>query len=658
MNRVLLTLLLPAEITDFERRYLERVNRIALKFFALHVPVLVAVAALNETRPLVALALSLAVVFGPVVAVKTIESQRTVSVIHGVTAMFMGGLLVHFGQGPMQIEMHFYFFALLAMCAVFGNPMVIVAAAITVVLHHLVVWSVLPQSVFNYNASVTVVAVHGAFVVLESVATCFIARSFFDNVIGLEKIVQARTLALDTKNRDLRLLLDNVQQGFLTVDGDGRLVADQSAAVETWFGPRPEGEATFFDYIERVSPDFASASRFAWDEVVADVMPLELTLDQMPRRLDVGGRALRVEYQPILSAAERRFLVIITDVTSQVEREGAETERREVMAILEHLLQDRMGVESFFEETSTLIDTLIVQREGSLSMVKRLIHTLKGNAALYGLASISAICHSLEDGIAQEQRAPILKEYAPLLSRWSDLSKDIDKVVGNRARSIQMSDKEYDSLLLAIGTGAPSSMLAKRVRNLKLESARSRLTHFGQQAQRIATRLGKDGLEVIVEDNGVRLDPRRWGGFWAAFTHAVRNAVDHGIESPEQRVAAGKSRNATLVLSTAEESGKLVVEVRDDGRGVDWDQVRVRAEKAGLPCETRADLEKALFVDGVSTAAVASDLSGRGVGMGALLHATKALGGELVMDSRPGNGTSIRMSFPLAQNEEPTTVAA
>ncbi|MEO7112016.1 MAG: hypothetical protein ABI183_16350, partial [Polyangiaceae bacterium] len=179
MHAILHFILLPTEISAFERRYLERVNRVTLIFFALHLPIFALIAALNHTGTLAALLLSAAVVSGPVLAKYTIENPRTVSVIHGVTAMFMGGLLVHFGQGPMQIEMHFYFFALIAMCAVFGNPLVIVAAAVTVALHHLIVWLVLPQSVFNYDASVWVVAVHAAFVVLESVAACFISRSFF-----------------------------------------------------------------------------------------------------------------------------------------------------------------------------------------------------------------------------------------------------------------------------------------------------------------------------------------------------------------------------------------------------------------------------------------------------------------------------------------------
>src|SRR5665213_3828310 len=137
MTSILQFILLPSEISAFERRYLERMNRVALIFFAAHLPVFALIAAVNHTGTLTALLLAAAVVSGPVVAKLTIANPRTVSIVHGVTAMFMGGLLVHFGSGPMQIEMHFYFFALIAMCAVFGNPMVIVAAAVTVALHHL-----------------------------------------------------------------------------------------------------------------------------------------------------------------------------------------------------------------------------------------------------------------------------------------------------------------------------------------------------------------------------------------------------------------------------------------------------------------------------------------------------------------------------------------
>src|SRR3569833_3101525 len=106
--------------------------------------------------------------------------------VYGFTSMIMGGVLVHFGQGPVQIEMHFYFFALLAMLCMFGNPAVNLVAAVTVAVHHLVMWWWMPHSVFNYVASIWVVAVHTTNNKHKTVAACFISRRFFDDVSGRE----------------------------------------------------------------------------------------------------------------------------------------------------------------------------------------------------------------------------------------------------------------------------------------------------------------------------------------------------------------------------------------------------------------------------------------------------------------------------------------
>ncbi len=649
MKKVLQFLILPAEITDFERRYLARVNRVALAFFALHVPVFMIIAWLNHTRPLVAGLLSTAVLAGPAIAYRTIRHPRVVSVVYGVTAMFMGGLLVHFGQGPVQIEMHFYFFSLVAMCAVFGNPLVIIAAAVTVALHHLVVWLVLPRSVFNYDASWWVVGVHAAFVVLESVAACFISRSFFDNVIGLEKIVRARTDALDSKNRDMRLLLDNVQQGFLTIDREGRLTQERSAAVDRWFGA-PAAGATWFDYLATLSAEFAQKARIGWEEVVADIMPVELTLEQMPRRLTLNGTAhYRIDYRPI-GAAEpyEQFLVIVTDVTTDVEHEHIEQEAREAIAVFQRVLVDRSGFETFFEEGANVVDLLVQKRSHDLCVIKRAIHTLKGNSALYGLPSIATLCHQLEDFIEQERIVPPVSAYAALQQRWERLSSDMDKLLGNRARMIEIDEPQYAALEAAVRAGEPAAALLHRVRSLKLESAGKRLRHFQEQAKRIAQRLEKSEVRVEIDDRGVRLDARRWAAFWTNFVHAVRNAVDHGIEPADVRLAAGKPAEGQIALRTYEEKDRIVVEIADDGKGIDWAALAERAAKLGLSVASQEDLKRALFADGVSTAGSVTDVSGRGVGMGALLEGTRALGGEISVQSAAGRGTTLRFTFPAS----------
>jgi len=656
MTAILRFLLLPPEITAFERNYLTRVNRVALIFFALHVPVFSLIAWLNGTGAGIAAVLTTAVLVGPALARSALENPRWVSVVYGVTAMCMGGLLVHFGQGPVQIEMHFYFFALVAMCAVFGNPMVIVAAAGTVAVHHLIVWLALPQSVFNYSAAWWVVAVHAAFVVLESVASCFISRSFFDNVIGLEKIVQARTDEVDGKNREMRLLLDNVQQGFLTIDTAGQLAQERSAAIDRWFGA-PSAEVSWFDFLAGISPDFATSSRFGWDDVVAGIMPAEVTLGQMPKELAARGSHYQIDYRPIgLSEPFAHYLVIVTDVTIEIERERAEIERMESMAIFERVLVDRSGFEIFFEEANQIIHALVHQSDSESSVAKRLIHTLKGNASIFGLSSLAQSCEQLEDFIAETSAVPPRAMYEALEQRWARVASDIEKLLGKRSHSLVIDDQQFAALVAGTRAGESKLKLLRRLQALRLEDTAKRLRHFGEQAQRIASRLDKGQLQVTIEDHGVRLDPRRWSGFWSAFIHAIRNAVDHGIESSAARAANGKSADSRLTLRTYEERERLILEVADDGPGVDWDRVAQRARAAGLPATTRDDLERALFADGITTTVTVSDISGRGVGMGALLAATRELGGTLDIQTALKVGTTLRFTFPSSAAVAPDSL--
>jgi two-component system chemotaxis sensor kinase CheA len=645
MRALFAYLVLPRETTEFESDYLCRLNRVALWFFAVHVPTLTLIAWCNDTCPPLALASTSAALVGPLLA-KRFLRPRGVSVVHGITAMIMGGLLVHFGQGSLQSEMHFYFFALLGMCGVFGNPLVVVAAAGTVTLHHVLLWRLAPRSLFNDSAAWWVLGVHVAFILLVSAAACFIARSFFDNVIGLETIVQARTRALDAKNRDMRLLLDNVQQGFLTLDVRGVMAKERSAAADAWFGA-PAPAISWFDYLDRLSPQFAQRTRVSWDQLAEGVMPIEVSLAQMPSHLALNGSHYRFEYRPIGKKEPfERYLVIATDVTVEVQRQFAESERAESMLLFERAVLDRSGVESFFDEAGRIVASLGQPFSADLSALKRLIHTLKGNAAIYGLGSIADLCHAIEDSMAGPRSLPDAALLSQLSERWTRLASYLEVLLGARANTLEIETEQYEGLESAALAGETGTAMLRRVRNLKLERTAKRLKVFQEQAERIADKLGKSPVDVIVEDHDVRLDRGTWASFWGAFVHAIRNALDHGIEHPEDRIAAGKLDPARVALRTYEQPAGVVVEIADNGRGIDWTQVAARAARAGLPSRTRLDLERALFSDGISTAESVSDISGRGIGMGALLAAARELGGDLKIQSKLHEGTLLRFVFP------------
>jgi len=152
-------------------------------------------------------------------------------------------------------------------------------------------------------------------------------------------------------------------------------------------------------------------------------------------------------------------------------------------------------------------------------------------------------------------------------------------------------------------------------------------------------------VDVKIHSDDVRLEPGGWSSFWAAMVHVVRNAVDHGIEDPETRVAAGKSEAGTLELYARRNDGQLVIGVRDDGRGIDWQRVRSLARQLGLPHASDSDLVDALFADRLTTRDHVSELSGRGVGLSALRQVVHELGGTIAVTSRPGGGTLFELRF-------------
>lgn len=134
-------------------------------------------------------------------------------------------------------------------------------------------------------------------------------------------------------------------------------------------------------------------------------------------------------------------------------------------------------------------------------------------------------------------------------------------------------------------------------------------------------------------------------------THLIRNAVDHGLETPSERVAAGKPEEGVVRLSAAHQSGRIVITVADDGRGIDRQRVRAKAVERGIvsPDASLSDeeIDNLIFAPGFSTAATVSNISGRGVGMDVVRKNVQALGGRIGIQSINGRGSSFSLSLPL-----------
>jgi two-component system chemotaxis sensor kinase CheA len=644
-------LFLPKEITPFEQRYLTRLNKVALIFFYLHIPALMAVAWVAGTGMVSALVLSAVVMVGPTIAYRMIKHPRALSVVYGITAMLMGGLLVHFGQGPVQIEMHFYFFALLAMLCMFANPMVNIAAAVTVAVHHLVVWLIVPASVFNYDAQWWVVLVHAAFVVLETIAACYISREFFDNVIGLEKIVEARTETIREKQRDMRLILDNVETGLVTIDLDGRLSSECSRVVERWFGAPVAGEK-LAAWLGRKDANYGEWLDLALEGVKDGMLPPEVALGQLPKQLKEGERTYAVSYQLILGAqsAPEKILVILTDISERLRKEAAERYQAELLELFQHIMRDKAGFIEFLAEAEEIVRALKGGGRDNLEQLQRLVHTLKGNAAMFGMRRLSSLCHEMENHIAEENKAPPESEMAALQQAWQQTRADLGKLIGDQLHgSIEIDDADYQAIIKAVVDGVDPKLVVRLIESWRLEPAGKRLLRIEQQIRGLAERMGKSDVAVAIAPHDLRFNTDRFAPFWSAFIHVLRNAVDHGIEDRELRRTRGKPVQALIKVSTTVEQDRFVVTVEDDGPGVDWEALRVKAGQLGIALSAIEKTENLAFLPGVSSKASVTELSGRGIGMSAVREACEALGGRVEIQSRPGIGTRVSFRFPKDQ---------
>ncbi|WP_192036526.1 chemotaxis protein CheA [Halomonas sp. YLGW01] len=174
-------------------------------------------------------------------------------------------------------------------------------------------------------------------------------------------------------------------------------------------------------------------------------------------------------------------------------------------------------------------------------------------------------------------------------------------------------------------------------------------SRFPRLVRDLAAKLDKD-VELVTEGESTELDKSLTERIIDPLTHLVRNSLDHGIESPDKREAAGKPRTGRLTLSAQHQGGNILIEVIDDGAGLNRDKLLAKAEANGVPTsENMSDDEvwQLIFAPGFSTAEQISDVSGRGVGMDVVKRNIQAMGGHVEIKSQQGQGTTTRIVLPL-----------
>ena len=393
--------------------------------------------------------------------------------------------------------------------------------------------------------------------------------------------------------------------------------------------------------------------RLAFEQMVESFLPFHVAAEQAPHRIVRGTSTYSLEYRNVTSETGLdRIVILIRDVTAQLEAEKVEQSTKEFYRLLTSLLQDPNGFRQSIEEITALMES--ARSTSNILECKQALHTIKGSCSVVGFRRVADFVHELETSIAEYTRLPTETELAELDTLWRNLLLSVsDFLPSDTTGRIQLESVEYQDLINLLEIHAPHQEMLAYVQRWPHERVTKQLERLQQHVYRLAKRLDK-AIDVRIDDGGVRVEPERLKAFWPTLVHIVRNAVDHGCEPQSERERQGKPPRCLMELSSRQSATQFEISISDDGRGIDWESIRQKAIRLGLANQSQHDLVEALFTDGLSTRDEATDISGRGIGLHAVRTACADAGGYLHVESTLGKGTTFLFRFRSYRPHLPT----
>lgn len=515
--------------------------------------------------------------------------------------------------------------------------------------------------------------------------------------------------------QEMKHILDHIPLGIVIVDAEGQI---QPAYSQFMIQLYPHEKDLAFKPIENIlfgkSHTDKDKSTFKnWLKLVFDKnYDWDLIKDLGPEVIRHESNGETVYYQNLFHRITHEngtiYLIIhITDISEKTRREIALEEKAAAQQFEVELLscivdhEYNLDIMDFINDTERLIrDARMVFRELEQSGNKpsefdhlfRLIHSIKGLSGAYGIKEFVRLTNKAEDILS--------------LFRDHDVSFESGQVDGEPASEKLRDTMETLSALfdrakgivLKIFNPEQEDFASIRVKRRGLKINNDRLSHVIQQVKKlkeqpehppenlsltvdhvlseimslalhpidvvynrlktiardVSLSLGKQ-VDLILEGDRVFLDPDSHHLVITSLIHILRNALDHGIETPEERAEAGKNACGTIHISTKQSQGNVTIKIRDDGRGIDPECVAAKAVEKGIITKAQASAMSSrekidlIFLPGFTLKTEVTDLSGRGVGMDTVRDGMEKLNGTMTLDSRKGEGTALSLTFPLPE---------
>lgn len=492
---------------------------------------------------------------------------------------------------------------------------------------------------------------------------------------SLEQRVEERTQELGEALSKVSLLLDSSAQGFLAVDYELTIDPEHSKACDEIFGESVSGKniadlmfandkvqnANLEKNIKRIIKE--------QDEFVQDLY-LHLLNDEY----SINSRSVEIEFKYI---ATKKVVLVLTDITKRKKLEHKLNHERDRLKFIVATVQDSQeffdlveDFEMFIGEGFNQLFDSEVSDVAKLDETFRQIHTFKGNFSQLDFLATPMMLHQLESQLKtmqdnQQYDVEMIKEILVKSRCLESLKEDIDIIEVVLGKGFMENEKEVKLNVLQverierfIGDQDPGPMvdevsnLLKDLLKTRLVNIKSLFRTYPKSTEKLAESFDKAIYPFEITGKDLLVDSNQFASFTKSLVHVFRNSVDHGIESPDERVAAGKDETGTITFHVKTLMDYMVITIGDDGRGLDFERLKNTAVKKGMYSREEVEalpfkiLSRLIFDDRFSTKSVITTVSGRGIGLSAVRAELAKLKGDVKVSTKLGQYTKFQFVIP------------
>ncbi len=481
----------------------------------------------------------------------------------------------------------------------------------------------------------------------------------------------------ESSEKDVSELLHNMGQSVFSVNKEGYIIPPVSQYSFQLFGKSIDGRSvyeTLFKDIDKEGEKFCKAKFAIEVSIGVDSLQYDISFDQLPNDVMMFNekgekRSLKVHYSSIVDKDNivQKLMMIVEDVT---EIEKLEREAKEVLEISEIKVKklqeivsnDKKDMRLFYREVGINLELAKSSMKNyDVEALFRAAHTIKGNARIYNLTGLSAEIHLIEGTINGLTKGDKNKEnfesiYGLIkksVENYINLSKevfgddvdetflagDVDEMIISKSLFLSSLDE-----LKSISKNLDHTKLFKVLKKLENEEFKKYLSHLHKTVNKMAISLSKD-IELKIEGDEIFLDLKMSSMIKDSLMHIIQNSADHGI------VEKG------IIKIVVQDLGvKMDITISDDGKGMDPEIIYQKGIEKELVMEKKSqtyskkDKLNIILMAGFSTKKVATEFSGRGVGMDVVKSNIEKLKGTIEIDSAPGEGTVFKLSIPYQKD--------